>query len=96
MLILMRILSIIAFVLLMTSQALAAETFPARVVGVVDGDTLRVSRKEGGTIELRLYGIDCPETGQFHIRFQSALRASFTRSNSSLDLLSIARVHEFI
>ena len=44
----MRILSIIAFVLLMTSQALAAETFPARVVGVVDGDTLRVEQEGRG------------------------------------------------
>jgi endonuclease YncB( thermonuclease family) len=31
---------------------------------VVDGDTLRVSRKEGGTLKVRLYGIDCPEKKQ--------------------------------
>ena len=35
-----------AAILLTTPHAQAAETFPARVVGVVDGDTLRVSRKE--------------------------------------------------
>jgi endonuclease YncB( thermonuclease family) len=60
----MRTLSVIAFVLPLSSHALAAETFPARVVGVVDGDTLGVSRKEGGTLKVRLYGIDCPEKKQ--------------------------------
>jgi len=49
---------------LAASHALAAESFPARVVGVVDGDTLRVSRKEGGAVKVRLYGIDCPEKKQ--------------------------------
>ena len=33
-------------------------------MGVVDGDTLRVSRREGGTVKVRLYGIDCPEKKQ--------------------------------
>jgi endonuclease YncB( thermonuclease family) len=33
-------------------------------VGVVDGDTLRVSRREGGTLKVRLFGIDCPEKKQ--------------------------------
>ena len=55
-----------ALVLLMASPTRAAETFPARVVGVVDGDTLRVSRKEGGTLKVRLFGIDCPEKDQRH------------------------------
>ncbi len=53
-----------ALFLLAVPHGLAAETFPARVMGVVDGDTLRVSRKEGGTLKVRLYGIDCPEKGQ--------------------------------
>ena len=57
----MRTITVIAFVLLSASHGLAAETFSARVVGVVDGDTLRVSRKEGGTLKVRLHGIDCPE-----------------------------------
>ncbi len=43
---------------------LAAKPFLARVVEVVDGDTLRVIRREGGTVKVRLYGIDCPEKGQ--------------------------------
>ena len=53
-----------ALILLMASPTRAAETFPARVVGVVDGDTLRVNRKEGGKVKVRLYGIDCPEKAQ--------------------------------
>jgi endonuclease YncB( thermonuclease family) len=34
-----------------------------RVVKVIDGDSLRVIRGKK-TVELRLYGIDCPEWGQ--------------------------------
>ncbi len=48
MIILMRPFTIIAFVLPMASHAKAAETFPAHVVGVVDGDTLRVIRRKSG------------------------------------------------
>ena len=50
--------------MLLASHVLAADTFPARVMGVVDGDTLRVIRMEGGTIKVRLFGIDCPEKKQ--------------------------------
>ncbi len=57
---------LISIILLIAPHALAAKPFPARVVGVVDGDTLRVSRKEGGTVKVRLYGIDCPERNQEH------------------------------
>ncbi len=34
------------------------------MIGVVDGDTLRVSQKERGTLKVRLYGIDCSEKAQ--------------------------------
>ena len=57
---------VFALFLLAAPHAHAAETFPARVLGVVDGDTLRISRKEGETVKVRLYGIDCPEKGQRH------------------------------
>jgi endonuclease YncB( thermonuclease family) len=50
--------------LLAVAPLLWAETFSSRVVGVVDGDTLRVSRKEGGMVKVRLYGVDCPEMKQ--------------------------------
>ena len=56
---------VFALFLLAVPHVLASETFPARVVGVVDGDTLRVSRKEGGTLRVRLFGIDCPENKFF-------------------------------
>ncbi len=55
---------LVGLILLAAPYALAAETFPAHVVGVVDGDTLRVIRRESGTIKVRLFGIDCPEKGQ--------------------------------
>jgi len=37
--------------------------FPARVVGVSDGDTLTVLESRTQT-KIRLHGIDAPETGQ--------------------------------
>ena len=37
--------------------------FTGKVVGVTDGDSLRVMHK-GQTERIRLYGIDCPEKGQ--------------------------------
>ncbi len=61
---LMRTFTIIAFILVFAPHALAAKPFLARVLEVVDGDTLRVMRTEGGTVKVRLYGIDCPEKGQ--------------------------------
>src|SRR3954447_24317753 len=49
--------------LLLTRPALAAD-FPARVVGVSDGDTLTVLTAEKTQVKVRLHGIDAPETGQ--------------------------------
>lgn len=42
----------------------SAESFSARVVGVVDGDSLRVLTASNQQVEIRLDGIDCPELGQ--------------------------------
>lgn len=42
-------------------------TYTARVVGISDGDTIRVLHVEGGRkteVRVRLHGIDCPESGQ--------------------------------
>ena len=44
-----RALAVLAAILLVSAHALTAEIFPARVMGAVDEDTLRVSRREGGT-----------------------------------------------
>jgi endonuclease YncB( thermonuclease family) len=42
---------------------LSAERFTARVVSVIDGDTVGVLR-DGQEVRIRLEGIDCPENGQ--------------------------------
>jgi len=41
----------------------AADDFTGKVVAVHDGDTITVL-KERTPIKIRLFGIDCPETGQ--------------------------------
>lgn len=40
----------------------AQERQPATVVGVVDGDTIRVQTDAGGSLTMRLTGVDTPET----------------------------------
>lgn len=53
---------------LLAKKKLELPTFDAKVVGISDGDTIRVLRKtKDGTLDevkVRLHGIDCPETGQ--------------------------------
>ena len=50
-------------ILLLPLQALAAD-YPARVVGVTDGDTLTVLESEKTQVKIRLHGVDAPEAGQ--------------------------------
>jgi micrococcal nuclease len=53
--------ALLYFVLLVCS--VHAQTITGKVVGVADGDTITVL--EGTTpLKIRLYGIDCPESGQ--------------------------------
>ena len=48
------------FLFLLTSPAPA---FQAKVVGITDGDSIKVLRNDQ-QVKIRLYGIDCPEKGQ--------------------------------
>jgi micrococcal nuclease len=57
-----RIISSIILFILLTSP-LWAEEFTGKVVGVSDGDTIKVMHL-GRAERVRLYGIDCPEKGQ--------------------------------
>ena len=48
----------------LSTAVVASETvFNAKIVGVIDGDTVSVMHK-GRPITIRVYGIDCPEDGQ--------------------------------
>jgi endonuclease YncB( thermonuclease family) len=51
------------FLLAIFATALLAEDFSGRVVGISDGDTLRVLH-DGREERVRLWGIDCPEAKQ--------------------------------
>jgi micrococcal nuclease len=55
--------SFILFLILFASSPLWAEEFTGKVVGVSDGDTIKVMYL-GRAEKVRLYGIDCPEKGQ--------------------------------
>ncbi|WP_165234732.1 thermonuclease family protein [Aquisphaera insulae] len=56
----------LAILLILACWALSAKAadFPARVVGVSDGDTLTVLVAGNREVKVRLYGIDAPETAQ--------------------------------
>jgi micrococcal nuclease len=57
---------LIFFIIIATSM-LPSTAYSAqlagRIVGVIDGDTLRVNH-EGKSVKVRLYGVDCPEIKQ--------------------------------
>src|SRR5687767_3620773 len=59
-----RSLTTLAVLLVFTLAAPAAaqDRIPATVTAVVDGDTIKVQPDAGGTLTLRLIGIDTPET----------------------------------
>jgi endonuclease YncB( thermonuclease family) len=62
---LMRLGALLALVSIFALAPAAAlrESFSGQVVGVTDGDTLKVL-KNGREVVIRLYGVDAPETGQ--------------------------------
>jgi len=85
--------------LLAAPHAQAAETLPGRVVGVPDGDILRVDRREEGTIKVRLFGIDCPEKGQgYELEARGVgneVRGSIPLSSTTDSLLFLHTQHPY-
>ena len=57
---------IIAFMLLAPALVFGGD-FTGKVVGVVDGDSIRVMH-DGKAEQIRLNGIDCPEKGRHSVR----------------------------
>ena len=73
----MRLRALLCCALLLSSLAARAEiqSFDARVVGVMDGDTITVLDANNAQHRIRLAGIDAPEMGQpFNGRSKQSLR----------------------
>jgi len=61
-------------ILLILLATISAFGYPAKVVGIADGDTCTVLNSENQQIKIRLAGIDCPESSQaFGTRAKQAL-----------------------
>jgi endonuclease YncB( thermonuclease family) len=56
-------LAIILATVLLASGSFAVEPYHAKVIGISDGDTIKVLH-EGAQVKIRLYGIDTPERRQ--------------------------------
>jgi endonuclease YncB( thermonuclease family) len=52
------------FVLLLYSAISLAEPYSAKVIGITDGDTLKVLTNQNQQVKIRLSEIDCPERKQ--------------------------------
>lgn len=52
------------FITLFSLSLLAAGTVTGRIVGVTDGDTVKILTADKHEIKVRLYGIDSPESAQ--------------------------------
>ena len=61
--VLLHLYSILIVVLLLNFPAFASTVITGKVVGVSDGDTITVLQKKH-QYKIRLYGVDCPESGQ--------------------------------
>jgi endonuclease YncB( thermonuclease family) len=71
---------IVGLLLLLSSFGLRAqvgEVFSGEVVGITDGDTIRVMH-EGEAVRVRLEGIDCPERSQDFSQRARQLTSSLT------------------
>jgi micrococcal nuclease len=62
----MKKLVLMMIVLIGSMETHALGLFSAKVIAVVDGNTIRVLTMEKDTLNIVLYGIDSPELGQGH------------------------------
>ncbi|MFC1818923.1 thermonuclease family protein [Thermodesulfobacteriota bacterium] len=60
----MKKLKIFIFQIIFLLIASSAFAWSGKVVGITDGDTIKVLNPENNQVKIRLYGIDTPEKGQ--------------------------------
>jgi len=59
-----KIILVISLLIFFWHSNLSAQPWTAKVVGVKDGDMLKVAHPEKGLVTIMLYGIDAPDKGQ--------------------------------
>ncbi|EFA5399590.1 thermonuclease family protein [Escherichia coli] len=70
------------FVLLPTVSLAAQPSFEAKVVKIIDGDTITALDNQNTSIKIRLYGIDAPESKQaFGQKSKQALSSAIAAQN---------------
>jgi len=87
---------VIIILILLILQPLAAESFTAEVLKVVDGDTIYV-RGEESVLKLRLWGIDTPERNQpWGAEAADYVRSLAGRQFIKAEVLGIDRYERFV
>ncbi|CTU22603.1 thermonuclease family protein [Escherichia coli] len=72
------------FVLLPTVSLAAQLSFEAKVVKIIDGDTITALDNQNTSVKIRLYGIDAPESKQaFGQKSKQALSSAIAAQNTS-------------
>lgn len=75
---------------LLAATPAAANTFPGRVIGIMDGDTLLVLTSKHEQIKVRLGEIDAPERGQeYGERSKQSLAALCHKRSATVTVIDI-------
>ena len=87
---------LLALLLFATIPAHAADFYTVRVISVADGDMNTVLTANKQQAKIRLYGIDCPATGQEYVhRARAATRFAVAGKDVNVRLMDDGRQGQF-
>lgn len=77
---------LLALIIFISPVTYAAQSFDAKVVKVIDGDTVQVLDDQNTNIRIRLYGIDAPESKQaYGQKSKQALSGAIVSKTVTID-----------